>query len=66
MFKMEPWRAVNVHNGGLKAQNEAYKPVVADSRHFEEGQDLDLLESEKLGRDPQKVMQICNPGRRYG
>jgi hypothetical protein len=41
MFKMEPWRAVNVHNGGLKAQNEAYKPVVADSRHFEKERDPD-------------------------
>ncbi len=34
--KVEPWRAVDAYNGGLKAQYEAYRPVVADSRHFEE------------------------------
>jgi hypothetical protein len=38
---MEPW---NAHNGGLEAQNGAleglpYRPVVADSRHFDEDPD---------------------------
>ncbi len=34
--KIEPCRAVDAYNGGLKAQYEAYRTVVADSRHFEE------------------------------
>jgi hypothetical protein len=72
--KIEPWRAVDPQNGGLKAQNEAYRPVVADSRHFEKEYDLDphivkssiwLRISVKSSiRIRIKVMRIRNPGRR--
>jgi hypothetical protein len=36
---MEPWRAVEAHNGGVEAQKRAME--VADSHHFNEEQDLD-------------------------
>ncbi len=42
--KIEPWRAVDAHNGGLEAQYEAleiYRSVVTDSDHFEEELDQD-------------------------
>jgi hypothetical protein len=38
--KIEPWRAVDAHNGGLEAQNEALVRVV-DSYLFEEKLDPD-------------------------
>jgi hypothetical protein len=44
---MEPWRAVEAHNGGVEAQNKARKvpvgvePVLADSYHFDDEQDTD-------------------------
>ncbi len=46
-----PWRAVDAHNEGLDNQNgtlEVYRPVVADSHHFEEELDTDSHYSKKL------------------
>jgi hypothetical protein len=51
---MEPWRALDTHNGGLEAQMEAWRvcrPVVAE-HHFYEEQDPDPHQSEKLDPDP--------------
>ncbi len=43
---MEPMRALDIHNGGVEAQNGVVegRPVVADSHHhhFDEEQDPDL------------------------
>ncbi len=41
---MEPFRAVDAHNGVLKAQNEALegcRSVIEDSHHFDKKQDPD-------------------------
>jgi hypothetical protein len=41
-LKMEPGRAVDAHNGGVKFKMEAWRVcrlLVADSHHFDEGQD---------------------------
>ncbi len=31
---MEPWRAVDAHNGGVEAQNEAVKGLKTSARRF--------------------------------
>ncbi len=39
---MEPWRAVDAHNGGVEAQNRAARCLYAsftDSHNFDEEQD---------------------------
>jgi hypothetical protein len=43
-LKMESWRVLDAHNGGVKYQNGAvglYLPVVADLHHRNEKQDPD-------------------------
>ncbi len=48
---MEPWRAVDAHNGCLELETQKWspggrrvcRPVVADSYHFVEEQDLDRI-----------------------
>jgi hypothetical protein len=63
---MEPWRAVDAHNGGVKAQNGAVEgrgrsqwrrdgiggsePVITDSHHFDE--DPKPHQSENSDPDP--------------
>jgi hypothetical protein len=47
---MEPWRAVDAHSGGVEAQSSACLPVVADSHHFAEDQNLARSRSAKKGK----------------
>jgi hypothetical protein len=69
---------VDAHNGCVEAQMEPWKvckPVAADSPHFDEEQETDPFQSEKLDPDPDlfkvkrwirirlEVMRIHNPYR---
>ncbi len=53
---MEPWRAVDIQNGGVEAQNgglgRVFGPVVAGSCHLDEEQNPDPHRREKLDPDP--------------
>ncbi len=56
-FRGSQWRARDVHNGGLEAQNGALeglycRPVVADSHHLVKEQDPDPNLGEMLDPDP--------------
>jgi hypothetical protein len=45
-LKMEPWRAVDAHNGGLEAQNRVVDGLVAAySHHYDEEQNPDPVGS---------------------
>ncbi len=48
---MEPWRAMDVHNGGVEAQNgtlEGLETRIADLHHSDEEHSPDQHKSEKL------------------
>jgi hypothetical protein len=52
---MEPWRAMDVHNGGVEAQNgtklEGLATTIADLHHIDEEHSPDQHKSEKLDLD---------------
>ncbi len=45
---MEPWRTMDAHNEGKMEPWRFCRPVVVDSHHFDEDQDPDPHEIEKL------------------
>ncbi len=59
MLKIEPWRAMVVHIGGVTGPNvalEVFRPMIADLHPFDEEQDPDpylySCYSEKADSDP--------------
>jgi hypothetical protein len=50
-LKMEPWRAVDAHNGDMETQNGVV--VAGFLHHFDEEQDPDPHLSERTDPDPQ-------------
>ncbi len=61
---MQPWRAVDSHNGGVETQNGAVEGLKTNGRRFE-SQDTGPHQSEKSDPDPHQVkrwIRIRNTG----